>query len=99
MSGEGPNLVRNTAGCSCTNSIHAVRFIDGDSLASIEEVWNHPFVRLSCEIEGHPLGGGMLKLEPGESPHRFAAKRHAVFLARTAIGRRRDRDNAELAAL
>jgi adenine-specific DNA-methyltransferase len=22
---------------------------------------------LSCEIEGHPLGGGMLKIEPGEA--------------------------------
>jgi hypothetical protein len=26
-----------------------------------------PFVQLSCEIEGHPLGGGMLKLEPREA--------------------------------
>ena len=26
-----------------------------------------PFVRLSCELEGHPLGGGMLKLEPREA--------------------------------
>jgi hypothetical protein len=24
-------------------------------------------VQLSCEIEGHPLGGGMLKLEPREA--------------------------------
>jgi hypothetical protein len=24
-------------------------------------------MQLSCEIEGHPLGGGMLKLEPGEA--------------------------------
>jgi hypothetical protein len=23
--------------------------------------------QLSCEIEGHPLGGGMLKLEPREA--------------------------------
>ena len=26
-----------------------------------------PFVRLSCELEGHPLGGGVLKLEPREA--------------------------------
>lgn len=25
------------------------------------------FVQLSCEIEGHALGGGMLKLEPREA--------------------------------
>jgi hypothetical protein len=67
MSGEGPNLVRNTAGCPCTNSIHAVRFTNENGLDPVEEVWSHPFVRLSCEVEGHPLGGGMLKLEPGES--------------------------------
>jgi hypothetical protein len=24
-------------------------------------------VELSCELEGHPLGGGMLKLEPREA--------------------------------
>lgn len=24
-------------------------------------------MQLSCEIEGHPLGGGMLKLEPREA--------------------------------
>jgi hypothetical protein len=29
--------------------------------------WESPFLKLSCEIEGHPLGGGMLKLEPGEA--------------------------------
>ncbi len=30
-------------------------------------IWETSFVRLSCEIEGHPLGGGMLKLEPREA--------------------------------
>ena len=29
--------------------------------------WRQPLTRLSCEIEGHPLGGGMLKLEPREA--------------------------------
>lgn len=29
--------------------------------------WSHPLVALSCEIEGHPLGGGLLKLEPREA--------------------------------
>jgi hypothetical protein len=31
------------------------------------ESWGSVFVQLSCEIEGHPLGGGMLKLEPREA--------------------------------
>jgi hypothetical protein len=29
--------------------------------------WRHPITALSCEIEGHPLGGGMLKIEPREA--------------------------------
>ena len=29
--------------------------------------WSSAAGRLSCELEGHPLGGGMLKLEPGEA--------------------------------
>jgi hypothetical protein len=39
------------------------RMAAGDLLA----VWESAFVKLSCEIEGHPLGGGMLKLEPREA--------------------------------
>lgn len=66
MSGREPGLVRNNALCTCTNSVHSVRLRQkgaGKYLAA----WGSPFVRLSCEIEGHPLGGGMLKLEPREA--------------------------------
>jgi len=31
------------------------------------QAWETDFARLSCELEGHPLGGGMLKLEPREA--------------------------------
>jgi hypothetical protein len=40
---------------------------DGVSLRSVQKQWKHPLTRLSCEVEGHPLGGGVLKLEPGEA--------------------------------
>ena len=53
MSGGKPALVRNNAECVCTNAI--------------QRAWSHPLVDLSCELEGHPLGGGMLKLEPREA--------------------------------
>jgi hypothetical protein len=66
MSGAGPQLVANQAGCPGTNSVHAVCLKDGWQLASLETMWDHPLARLSCEVEGHPLGGGMLKVEPGE---------------------------------
>jgi hypothetical protein len=66
MSGLKPSLVRNDAKCTCTNSVHSVR-IKNDEAAPYLRSWGSPFVQLSCEIEGHPLGGGMLKLEPREA--------------------------------
>jgi hypothetical protein len=66
MSGRQPNLVRNEARCTCTNSVHSVRIRERRMAGRLVDVWESPFVRLSCELEGHPLGGGMLKLEPRE---------------------------------
>ncbi len=67
MSGLEPSLIRNDAGCTCTNSVHGVRMKSGISAAQYLSTWGSTFVQLSCEIEGHPLGGGMLKLEPREA--------------------------------
>jgi hypothetical protein len=67
MSGEGPSLVANTAGCTCTNSIHAVRMKSTRGFSELQAAWSHPLTQLSVEIEGHPLGGGMLKMEPREA--------------------------------
>jgi len=67
MSGLRPSLVRNDAGCVCTNSVHAVTLKAGVSVRAVQEAWRSPLCELSCELEGHPLGGGMLKLEPGEA--------------------------------
>lgn len=67
MSGRSANLVRNTAGVTCTNSLHAVRIQDAVTAARLIPSWSSAFVRLSCELEGHALGGGMLKLEPREA--------------------------------
>jgi hypothetical protein len=61
------SLVRNDAGATCTNSVHGVRVRDKQSIASVVRHWESDFVALSREIEGHPLGGGMLKLEPREA--------------------------------
>jgi hypothetical protein len=67
MSGKRPVLVRNDAGCVCTNSVHAVVRTGRHGVRRIQQAWMHPLVDLSCELEGHPLGGGMLKLEPREA--------------------------------
>lgn len=67
MSGRTVNLVRNAAGVSCTNSVHSVRVRDAALARKLLPKWSSPFIRLSCELEGHALGGGMLKLEPREA--------------------------------
>jgi len=66
MSGQRPNLVRNDAGCTCTNSVHGVQLRNGNWAAHLA-TWDSEIVQLSAELEGHPLGGGMLKLEPREA--------------------------------
>ena len=67
MSGVAPSLVRNSAGATCTNALHAVHPRNGGDIDRLHHVWDSAFVQLSCEIEGHALGGGMLKLEPREA--------------------------------
>ncbi|QQR37636.1 SAM-dependent DNA methyltransferase [Devosia oryziradicis] len=67
MSGRAANLVQNLAGVTCTNSVHSVRVRDKALARKLFPQWSTPFLRLSCELEGHALGGGMLKLEPGEA--------------------------------
>lgn len=69
MSGARPGLVANDADVFIPNSLHMVRFrpmaqVSGDMVAAL---WQTSLTCLSVEIEGHALGGGMLKLEPSEA--------------------------------
>ena len=67
MSGRKAGLVQNAAGCTCTNSLHSLRVRNKAAIQRVVKAWDTPFAQLSCEFEGHPLGGGMLKLEPREA--------------------------------
>lgn len=67
MSGRTVSLVRNAAGATCPNTLHCVTLRDPGAVAAVNSARATPFFQLSCEIEGHPLGGGMLKLEPREA--------------------------------
>lgn len=69
MSGRTPRLVANEAGVVAPNSLHILRLRSSLPLKSNElaALWQTSLTRLSVEIEGHALGGGMLKLEPTEA--------------------------------
>jgi adenine-specific DNA methylase len=67
MSGRSPHLVKNDAGVTCTNTVLSVRINDPTLARKLLPSWGSPLVQLSCELEGHPLGGGMLKLEVREA--------------------------------
>ena len=69
MSGRVPRFVVNDAGATAPNNLHVVRLrpeanTTADALAA---AWPSALTRLSVELEGHAMGGGMLKLEPGEA--------------------------------
>jgi len=67
MSGEMPHLVTNTAGLVAPNTIHLLRFLIGCDVNSYAASWRNSLTKLSCEMEGHALGGGLFKIEPSEA--------------------------------
>ena len=67
MSSNKPLLAWNEAGCVATNSVHTVQLTGAAPPQTIQDAWNGPLTSLTCEIEGHSLGGGVLKLEPREA--------------------------------
>ena len=69
MSGAAPRLVANDARVVAPNSLHVIRVHPHISLSphSISVLWQTSLTRLSVEVEGHALGGGMLKIEPTEA--------------------------------
>jgi hypothetical protein len=68
MSGDRPRLVANEAGLHAPNTLHVLRLRETHWTArALAVAWQGSISRLSCEIEGHAMGGGMLKLEPREA--------------------------------
>ena len=69
MSGLRPQLVANDAGVVAPNTLHVVRFKPGTAVPAktLAAFWQTSLTSLSVELEGHALGGGMLKLEPSEA--------------------------------
>jgi hypothetical protein len=69
MSHDMPRVVANACGAVAPNTLHCLCLKPGASLdaSHLALLWCNSLTLLSAEIEGHALGGGMLKLEPGEA--------------------------------
>jgi hypothetical protein len=75
MSGGMPRLVTNEAQVVAPNSLHILRVHPHTKLTAkaIASLWQTSLTRLSVEIQGHSLGGGMLKVEPSEAENCIVA--------------------------
>lgn len=67
MSGDQPFLVGNAANLVAPNTLHVLRFGTRRNPLLYAASWRTSFTMLSCELEGHALGGGLFKLEPSEA--------------------------------
>jgi hypothetical protein len=74
-------------GCLATNSTHEIRFINPANF----EPWRAAVAlccslsQLSSEIEGRPLGGGMLKLEPTEAERTLVVRQELVRVTKDQL--------------
>ena len=68
MSGDWPRFVANDTDVFAPNTLHVVRMRNaGYSARMLAVLWQTSIARLSAQLEGHAMGGGMLKLEPREA--------------------------------
>jgi adenine-specific DNA-methyltransferase len=68
MGGARLALAVNDARAAIPNTFHSVTPHPGaPGPAQLAAAWLSSLTALSCELEGHTLGGGLLKLDPGEA--------------------------------
>ncbi len=79
MAGEQPLLVVNAANLVAPNTVHILRFTRGYDPLQCAASWRSSLTRLSCELEGHALGGGLFKLEPSEAENVLVIRPRAAL--------------------
>lgn len=82
MNGTRALLVANQAKAVAPNTLHVLRLKTDDFTANdLSALWHNSLTMLSTEIEGHALGGGLLKLEPGEAKKVLVPKIKSIPIA------------------
>jgi adenine-specific DNA-methyltransferase len=92
MNGNQTRLVANAAAAVAPNTLHLVRLRRESPLGIYELAarWLTSLTQLSVEIEGHALGGGMLKLEPREAQRVLVAAGHHPAVLSQEVAREFD---------
>ncbi len=69
MSGIVPRFIANHSEAVAPNTLHVVRIrpLCGLTTDQLAVSWQSSLTELSTEVEGHAMGGGLLKLEPSEA--------------------------------
>jgi adenine-specific DNA-methyltransferase len=62
-----PRLILNSAGATCTDTIHRVRFRNGTKGSIIAAAFLNSLTFAFAEVTGRSYGGGVLELEPREA--------------------------------
>jgi hypothetical protein len=64
---DGPRIIHNAAGVTCTDTIHRVRMTNGVSAATLAAASMNSLTFAFSEVRGRSYGGGVLELEPTEA--------------------------------
>lgn len=64
---EGPRIISNEAGATCTDTIHRVRVRPGVDASQLAAASMNSLTCAFSEIRGRSYGGGVLELEPTEA--------------------------------
>lgn len=64
---DGPRVVLNDAGVTCTDTIHRVKMTSDFSAADLASVFSNSLTWAFAEVRGRSYGGGVLELEPTEA--------------------------------
>lgn len=89
MSGAQPFLLTNAANLVAPNTVHILKFSRGSDPLAYATSWRNSLTWLSCELEGHALGGGMFKLEPSEAENVLVVRPRAAQIPTLLIEMRR----------